>query len=167
MDLTVIERLLISNQFRILAKLYPEEEEYYSVQRKALENGYKLHYAEIVENFYEEMTEQECLEVVDILDMYRALTFSFENLKEKEGIREEEIHFDGFDGNNETRQYLYARYFILDLDRFTELTYGQKNPELNSHSARLKKYRNMLAVWKLYKDKHDLSSKQIRAILDA
>lgn len=167
MDLTIVERLIISNQLMILEKLYPEEEKYYSTQRKAIECGYKLHYADLVENFFDEMSEDECREVIDVLDMYRALTFSYQKLPDKAGIEEDEIHFDGFDGNEETSQYLYAQYFIVDLDRFTELTYGQKHPDLNSHSHRLEKYRAMLAVWKSIENKHNLNEKQIRAILDA
>lgn len=167
MDLSLTERVIIANQFKILEKLYPDEAKYYAIQRKALEAGYKLHYADIVENFYDEMSEEECREVIDILDMYRALTFSYNRLPDKAGIDEREIRFDGFDGNEETSQYLYALYFIVDLERFTELTYGQKSPDLNSHGHRLKKYRDMLAVWKSFDDKHNLNPDQIRAILDA
>ena len=167
MDFSITERLIIANQFKILEKLYPEEAEYYAAHRKALESGYKLHYAEIAENFFDEMSEEECREVIDILDMYRSLTFSFNRLPDKTGIAESEIHFDGFDGNDETRQYLYAQYFIVDLDRFTELTYGQKHPDLNSHGHRLQKYRTMLAVWNSIDDKHNLNPDQIRVILDA
>jgi hypothetical protein len=167
MDLSLTERVIIANQFKILEKLYPDEAEYYSNYRKALECGYKLHYADIVENFYDEMSEEDCREVIDILDMYRALTYSYNRLPDKAGIDERDIHFDGFDGNEETSQYLYAQYFIVDLDRFKELTYGQKHPDLNSHGHRLQKYRTMLEVWKSFNDRHNLNPDQIRAILDA
>ncbi len=167
MDLSLTERVIIANQFKILEKLYPDEAEYYSNHRKALECGYKLHYADIVENFYDEMSEEECREVIDILDMYRALTNSYNRLPDKTGIDEDKIRFDGFDGNDETSQYLYTQYYIVDLDRYNELTYGQKHPDLNSHGHRLGKYRTMLAAWKSIDDRHNLNSNQIRAILDA
>jgi hypothetical protein len=167
MDLSLTERVIIANQFKILEKLYPEEAEYYSNHRRALECGYKLHYADIVENFYDEMSEEECREVIDILDMYRALTDSYNRLPDKAGINEREIRFAGFDGNEETSQYLYAQYFIVDLDRFQELTYGQIHPDLNSHWPKLDKYRAMLEVWKPIGDRHNLNSNQIRAILEA
>lgn len=167
MDLSLKERLIISNQFKILEKLYPEDAEYYSTYRKALECGYKLHYEDIFQHFFDEMTEDECKEVIDILDMYRALTYSYRKLNNKEAIEENDIHFDGFDGNNEINQYLYAQYFIIDLNRFSELTYGNKYPELNSHSPRLEKYRKMLAIWKSIDDRHKLNSEQIRMIISA
>lgn len=167
MELSAVERLLLSNQFRILEKLYPEEADYYSSNRTVLERGYKLHYGEIFETFYEEMSEVECKEVVDVLDLYRAITFSYRDLSDKNDINEEEIRFYGYDGNNEIRQYLYAKFFILELDRFQELTDGQKNPEFNSHSPRITKYKNMLIVWKTYGNCRQLTVSQIKEILAA
>lgn len=167
MNLTKVERIIISNQFMILEKLYPEDANYYSTRRKALECGYKIHYDDIGEGYFDEMSEDESREVIDILDMYRALTFSYQRLQDKDGIDEEDIHFDGFDGNDEIRQYLYAQYFILDLDRFEELKYGREHPDLNSHANRLNKYRAMLPVWKSFPDRFNLSSEQIRTILES
>ncbi len=132
-----------------------------------MENGYKLHYEDIVENFLEEMSADECREVIDILDMYRALKSSYKCLPNKAGISEEEIHFDGFDGNDEPNQYLYTTFFILDLDRFSELKYGQDHPDFNSHGWRLNRYRSMLKVWNSMEDNHNLSANKIREILDA
>lgn len=44
MKLTKVERLILSNQYSILEKLYPEEAEHYHLQKKIVENGYSLHY---------------------------------------------------------------------------------------------------------------------------
>lgn len=167
MDLTKIERLIIANQFKILEKLYPEEAEYYAKNRKALENGYKLHYQWIIENIYDEMSEDECQEVVDILNMYRSLTFSYQKLSDKSGIDESEIKFPGFDGNNETRQYSYTNYFIMDLERFDELRGGSEYADFNSHSEMLDRYRRMLNEWKKYDDRHNLSRDAIISIVKA
>lgn len=57
MDLTIVERLIFSNQFMIFEKLYPEEQKYYSTQSKALKYGYKLHYVDFFENYFDEMSE--------------------------------------------------------------------------------------------------------------
>src|SRR5258708_8853622 len=118
MHLDKKERLILSNQLKILEKLYPEEATYYALHRKALENGYSLNYEWLVEHFSEAMTETECLEVLDILDMYRAITFSYAKIKDPAGIEDFWLKFRGFDGNNETSQYSYAQYFVADLGRF-------------------------------------------------
>jgi uncharacterized protein YfbU (UPF0304 family) len=167
MDLTLQERLLIANQLKMLEKLYPDEADYYSKHRKAIENGYKLHYAWLVEHFSDEMTEEECREVLDILDMYRVLTFSYQKLKDKSGIDEQDIRFRGFDGNNETNQYSYVQYFVIDLERYNELRYGGEYPNFNSHCLMTEKYRRMLSAWKIHKDKFELNKKQIKEILEA
>lgn len=167
MELTNIERLIIANQLKILEKLYPEEAEYYFQQRKAVEYGYTLHYDDLFESLYDGLSEDECKEVLEILSMYRALTFSYQNLADKTGIEEEDIHFDGFDGNEETSQYFYVKYFIVDLGRFDELTYKEKNPDFNSHLPMLDRYRRMLSVWRSYRDNHKLNNEQILSILRA
>jgi uncharacterized protein len=167
MDLTLKDRLIISNQLKILEKLYPDEASYYSAQRKAIENGYKHHYDDLVTYFFDEMPEEDSKEVVDILDMYRALTFSYQNLGDKSGIGETSIRFRGFDGNNEASQLVYVGYFIVDLERFDELKYGQKSPDFNSHAPMLDKYRRMLTVWNGLENRFELSKEQIIAILQA
>lgn len=167
MNLTLAERLIISNQFKILEKLYPEEAEFFSTHRTAVENGYKLHYDDLVENFFDEMPEEESLEILEILSMYRALTFSHQKLKDKSGIKADDIRFKGFDGNEETSQYLYTKFFILELGRFDELRYGNDHPDFNSHFPMLNQYRDMLRVWNSFEKNFNLNEKQILAILRA
>ncbi len=166
MELTRMERLIISNQLKILESLYPQEEEYYANQRKAIENGYKLHYDSIFVNISkDEMSEEDCQEILNILDMYRAITFSYEKLSDKNGINEEDIVFKGFDGHNETNKYLYTNYFIFDLKRFDELKYGQEFPDFSSHVEMLDTYKKMLNIWNKYPNKHNIDKNQIIELL--
>ena len=72
------ERIILCNQYLILEKLYPEDAEDYAQTRKALEHGYALHYSDLAENIYEdELSEQECQEVLDILNMYSFVTSAY------------------------------------------------------------------------------------------
>ena len=169
MDLTRFERLMLSNQFKILEGLYPEEKEYYELHRKALDEGYKLHYEDAFESLSsDELTEEECREVLDIFNMYRALTFSYEKLDDKSGITQESIKFKGFDGNDEEegKRLSYTRYFIMDLDRFEELKYNIERPSFNSHSLMLQSYRRMLSAWDSINRKHVLERDEIIRIVD-
>jgi hypothetical protein len=166
MELSEKDRLVISNQLKILEKLYPEEAKDYALHRKAIEDGYMLHYSWLAEGLYDEMSEADCREVLDILEMYRAITFSYKKAKDKEGLDEDKIKFHGFDGNEETRQFGYAMYFIIDLGRYGELKGNAEYPDLNSHGDRtLSDYRKMLKIWKNYKDKHILTIAQIKELL--
>lgn len=169
MDLTRVERLMISNQFKILEGLYPEDKEYYELHRKAIDEGYKLHYDDVFESLsLDELTEQECREVLDIFNMYRALTFSYEKLEDKSGVEKESIKFRGFDGNDEEeiKRLIYTRYFINDLDRFEELKYDNDRPDFNSHWPMLEKYRSMLSSWFKINKKFELSREEIIRIVD-
>ena len=167
MELSKKDRLIIANQLKILAKLYPSESNEYENQRKAIESGYSLNYSGIFDSIYDEMSKEECQEVIDILNMYRAITFSFQKLKDKVDIDEYYLKFQGFDGNNETDQYSYVCYFVIDLNRFQELKYGLEYPDLNSHSPMLEKYRKMLEVWKKSCNKNKLKKEDIIKIIGA
>lgn len=166
MDLSIKDRLVIANQLKILEKLYPEEAKDYANHRKAIEQGYKLHYPWLTEWFDEEMSVAESREVLDILAMYRAITFSYKKAEDKEGLDESKIKFHGFDGNDEGKQFGYALYFIVDLGRYTELTGGAEYPDLNSHGwPSLENYRERLGIWNRYEDKHSLTIAQIKELL--
>ena len=166
MDLSIKDRLIIANQLKILEKLYPEDAKDYSNHRKAIEQGYKSHYSWLIEGFSDEISVAESEEVIRILNMYRAITFSYKKAEDKEGLEESEIKFPGFDGNDEGGQFGYALYFIVDLGRFTELTGGAEYPDLNSHGwPSLEDYRKKLEIWNRYEDKHSLTIAQIKELL--
>ena len=166
MYLSIKERLIIANQLKILEKLYPEEAKGYSEHRKAIEHGFKLHYSWLTECLHEEMPEAESREVLDILAMYSAITFSYKKAEDKEGLEESKIKFHGFDGNNEGNQFGYALYFIVDLGRYTELTGGAEYPDLNSHGRiEIDDYKKMLNIWNQYEDKSSLTIAQIKELL--
>jgi len=167
MEITKKDRLILINQFLILEKLYPEEADYYENHRIALQQGFKLHYPWIVENLSEELDDAQCRRVLDTLDMYRALKFSHEQLGDKSSIDENKIKFPGYDGNNESHHLSYARYFIVDLDRYEELRKGVEYPDFNSHCEMLGKYDRMQAAWARYDKSYNLSGDKIQIILEA
>ena len=128
-----LKRYELINQLLILEKLYPDEADYYAKNRKALEYGFELQYSWLTENLNEGLTVEECREVLDIMDMYRSITFSWNRLNPKESVPDS-IKFKGFDGNNESALRSYVQYFVMDLERFEELKYGQSFPSFNSHT---------------------------------
>ncbi|MFY0758754.1 YfbU family protein [Metabacillus dongyingensis] len=167
MELTKYERLNLINQYKILEKLYPEEANDYKLLRTALEEGYVLNYNDSFHWMEEELSKENCREVLDILNMYRTLTFSYRDLNDKGNINESDVIFPGFDGNHETGQYVYAKYYIFDLDRYHELHDKIQYPDFNSHRGMLNKYRRMLSVYNQLNDKHSLNAEEIRNVLEA
>lgn len=167
MKLNTKERLTLSYQLKILEKLYPEESEYYANHRKAIEDGYELHYSWITEHLSDGLTSEECTEVLDILDMYTSLYYSFKNLESPKDLSIESIKFPGFDGNNETMRMAYTKYFIEDLGRYEwikELTNGF----YNSHTRMVEIYQQMLKIFKEVppKERNKLSEEKIKELIE-
>lgn len=159
MKLTRAERWILANQYRILEALYPSDG--YDKAREVLECGYELHYDWISEHIYGDrdvMTTSECEEVLAILDMFSMLEAAYEKLADRSGIEEWAVRFSGFDGNNETKQLGYARFFCShDGGRYPELRRG----DFNSHCPTLDAYRRMLVEWEKASDKLSLTKEDV------
>lgn len=164
MDLTHKDRVMLSLVLQILEKLDPDGAEYLQKYRTAIESGYELHYNDLEHIYKDTRSVDECKEVLNILDMFRALKFSYDALApdEQSTIKPRDISFFGFDGNNETKQFGYADYFINTLGRYEELS----SIDLNSHMPSLPVYGRMLAEYE-QTAKHDLSLDEIRRVADA
>ena len=114
MKLSRVERWTLANQYRILEALYPKEAKDHCEAREAIERGYELHYGEIAEFVYddqESMTESECREVLDTLSMFDALKRGMASATPRPNVESWRVEFAGFDGNNESKQLAYAKYF--------------------------------------------------------
>lgn len=90
-------------------------------------------------------------EVVDILEMWSQIEWSFERLPRDAQARVEAevgygrpgFRFIGFDGNEESEHFSVASFMIGKLDRFASL----KGRELNSHAPVLGSYRRLHAAF--------------------
>lgn len=168
MKLTRIERWILSSQYRLLQAIYPDEADYFGQCREILERGYELHYDWITEYIYDGnhvMSSEECKEVIDILDMFSTLNRAYEALDDKSGIEEWTVKFSGFDGNNETKQLAYGRFFCSsDGGRFQDL---DRPKDFNSHSPVLAGYRRMLGEWRRSADKYHLDRDDVIRISSA
>lgn len=165
MKLTRTERLIISNQMRILAALYDDEREYLDRMRVAIDSGYALHYSQVAQHIDEdEFSEDECREVLDVLSMFRALRNGYEQIAEddREGIRDRVVEFAGFD-NKEGASLYYSRW-LASTGSFDDIV-----PEggLDSHSPVLDMYRRMLQEWEASEDKFSLDRQDLVRISNA
>ncbi len=158
------KRYELVNQLLILEKLYPDQAEDFSNNRKALEGGYELHYSWMMEHIRDELSTKQCEEVLDILDMYCSIALCWQRLHNSDEIPHK-LRFKGFDGNHEIALLGYAQHIIIDLERFRELTYGNKAPHLNSHMPMLEQYKRMVKIWK--KLGSHLNEDRINKIIEA
>lgn len=153
--MTLTERRILANQYRILALLDNEQSEDYSAKAEALERGYETHFDD--EWFTKDedvLPADQCQEVLSVLSMYDDLFVSFGKLTDKSGIEPQDVVFRGFDGNDETKHMAYAKFFCETFDggrRFQTLR-AAPGFEFNSHTPSLSRYRAMLPVYRAARD---------------
>lgn len=162
--LTLVERTMLANQYRILAKL-GENEASNILNAEILENGYtgKYHKALLID---EEISEEICKETTDILQMFRVIKNSFARLPKdhQDGLDMEVIAFEGFD--NHESHFHYASFMIDSMNLWSE----HKEMYLDSHTgASIRKYRNMLNVYnqRYGKPDYDLSADTLQEIINS
>lgn len=167
MELSKKDRLILINQYKILAELNKNEKAYYEELIDVLENGYSIFYNSLDKWISEEMTKDQSKLVLDILDIYR----SIEDLKRATNNQKLMEHpssiFRGFDGNNESEYRAFCLFLIEKQEKFQEqLQYFLKTDRLNSHMPMLNKYKRMVAMSQKFDIWH-LSVNQALEILNA
>ena len=102
--------------------------------------------------------------MVNILEMYEQLIFSYEKLNDKDDLKP--VNFYGFSGNEETAQMGYAR-FLVEQGRWQRF----RNHDMDSHFPTLSGYRSMLPVWESLKknflDHTGFSKDEITRVIEA
>ncbi|MFQ2822864.1 YfbU family protein [Aeromonas allosaccharophila] len=166
MNMSNTERLILSNQYEILAKLNPEKADVYQRASTIIERGYCLQILELEKSFGH-LDLATCQEVIDTLELHHALAISWGNLDaaDQSEINASRLEFNGYSRSQERELADYV-CFLLEVDkRFPEL----KCPcdELSSDIAMRDKYQRMLTVWRQCPRQYKLSIQEIRKVLAA
>lgn len=160
--LTDTERLILSNQYEILAAL--KKDASYSCISKELLDGhewlYQRHFDCLSANLPEEDTEF----VLTIVSIYADLNASYKQLADKSGIEPHQVVFPGFDGNNESELLSFARALRKGGHFTNTLTKEGKNSHMPTRAI----YGRMIAKWiELGEPKYPLSREQITELVAA
>lgn len=160
------DRLTLSLLHRILARVLPEDangedgdEEYQLNKAEILESGFTGQYWLEVAGFETELAKRDSERVVDILDMFRIITFSIQRL-EKDGTSVDEVlvhdlRFRGFDHNDSLEGHMarYVRFLTRDGEHWTELLPQiEESDNGNSHMQVLDVYLRMLTEYRRIMD---------------
>jgi uncharacterized protein YfbU (UPF0304 family) len=148
------------NQYRILAKLEPDDSRNSEEACEILRNGYTLEYEKLGSYVDPAVSEGQCREVKDILDMYRALKIACRDLPEGTFGKGDSV-FPGFHGNNEPEYFAYATFLIDTQNKWPE----SKPDPRNSHRPMLARYRSMLESWEESANKWELTAEDTARIL--
>lgn len=106
----------------------------------------------------EEELPKEVVEVLNILEMWTSIEYSFSQLSNEDKQSLEKVaypfgtnpKFNGFDGNNESEYLSIANFLINELDRFIDF----KGRYLNSHIPVLNPYTRMYKKYAEFKKKY-------------
>ncbi|WP_437193515.1 YfbU family protein [Planctomicrobium sp. SH527] len=149
MKLSDAERWILLNQYKILDAITGAESVESRTCKEILSGGYGIHYDKVSELHHDVLSEDDCWEVLHILEMFRVIDSSIK--KENVDVTElKYLKFQGFDGNEEPRQLNYADFYcnrFFDSPKYIEL----RDNCVNSHSPRLGVYRRMLEVYETVK----------------
>lgn len=168
MKLSKKDRVILINQYRLLAALYKDEEAHYRELIGILENGYEIFYSMIDEWISDDMPTEEGKFVLDILELYRAIDDLKRSSKNRELADHHFSFFRGFDGNNETEYMGFCRFLIEEQGKFQEQQqYFLKNDHLNSHMPMIDKYKRMLEVAATVPDIWSMKIEDALKILEA
>ena len=169
MELTKGERLILANQFEILAVLGSEDDlqkKTYLEKKRIVEMGVSSEWDQLFGLIEEnKMTYEDCQEVRNILTMYNDIQWSYENLNNKDGIDKDKIIFKGFDLNFESERYEYINFLLKP--GVTDEFLPQRANDLNSHCSMLEEYRTMYSKYEKIKERKskELDEEQIKLLL--
>ncbi|WP_313805103.1 YfbU family protein [Flavobacterium sp.] len=163
-SLSIIERQILTNQYRILSKLESDNPEY-ETKIEILESGFTEQYYEVFDVSTEEVPLEVCEETTQILNMYRRINNCIKKLSESEKntLNLSAIAFEGFGANG----YLHNQYMTFMIEkmnlwreyRFFDLENKSKNA--------LSKYRKMLEYQEflLENDQYDITNDDLKKLV--
>jgi uncharacterized protein YfbU (UPF0304 family) len=150
MDLSLKERILLANQYRLLAKLDPDVAALYQRNEEILRNGYRDHYKALEDTFSDELSAERTNWVNDIVTMYDEIWTGFQalNPEDQTEIGASNIRFEGFHGNSESDLLCYAKFRMRRLwgTLFQNLWDGERS--LDTHLPAREAYDRMLATYR-------------------
>lgn len=162
------DRIILINQYKILAALDTDDRSHYKELIDILENGYSVFYNMIDQWVSDDMPSEDGRFVLDVLDLYRAIEDLKRSTKDAHITSHRYSYFRGFDGNNETEHMGFCRFLIETQGKFQEQKpYLLKNDNLNSHMPMIPKYSRMLQKRKELNIDFSLTSEEAIQIMDA
>ena len=178
-SMRIADRQMLSLLHRILARVLPDDANdvdgdraYQLMRAKVLEQGYTGEYWYETAGFSTELSKRDCDRVSDILQMFRVITFSIDDLKQKGSPVDEALarwlEFRGFDHNDSLEGHMasYVEFLMRDGDRWTELAPQlERNDNGNSHSRVLDTYLRMLSEYRRIMDSRDRGSSRLDYLL--
>lgn len=167
--MSLFERQVLAGIHRILAHVVPEDGHdedgdfaYQIMRAKILEEGYTGQYWFTTAGFSTELSKHDCERVIDVLDMFRIITYSVEDLAKAgtpiDDRLRRDLEFEGFDHNDALEGHMasYVRFLMSDERKWEELRPQlERHDNGNSHTRMLGMYDRMLAEYRRILDSRE------------
>ncbi|MEZ8307141.1 YfbU family protein [Vibrio splendidus] len=166
MEMTNAQRLILSNQYYLMSQMDPENSAKYQRLQTVVERGYELQMRELNKEFGC-LTEAECREVIDIMEMYHAMQESNKMLAEQERaeVDQRRLQFLGFDIASEAQSVHYVRFLVDSEGLYPQ--FDKADHHFNSQMPMLEKYRRMLTAWRNCPRQYHLCATELSQIFSA
>lgn len=160
--LTLTERLILANQYKILSNIDTKFADNYDSQLKIVEGGFEGLYPTLFEHISKTNHDKSIVdETYAILEMYRNIEPGISNSKVPGAVK---LKFQGFDANNDDH-YLIMSILTGDMGLYAEY----EDFDFNSHSSySLEMYRKLLPKYKSLNITYEAEAtdQQIQELLD-
>ncbi|MEZ8367860.1 YfbU family protein [Vibrio splendidus] len=166
MEMTNAQRLILSNQYYLMSQMDPENSAKYQRLQTVVERGYELQMRELNKEFGC-LTEAECREVIDIMEMYHAMQESNKMLAEQERaeVDQRRLQFLGFDIASEAQSVHYVRFLVDSEGLYPQ--FDKADHHFNSQMPMLEKYRRMLTAWRNCPRQYHLCATELSQIFSS
>lgn len=164
MEMTVTQRLILANQYELMALLDSENAAKYHRLQMIVKGGFQKELKELDKDF-SDLSEAECNAVRDTLELFNALEISYNNLADKSAISANRIKFVGYCAIKEKKYLQYLRFITQ-----TEAKYSTLMDCPHGCDAQVPmwdKYARMLQTWRKCPHEYHLSAAEIQNILNA
>ena len=164
MEMTNAQRLILSNQYKMMTMLNPANAERYRRLQTIIERGYGLQMRELdarvwraerrnLPHYHRHYGDVSCV------------ACSWSNLQDQRSIDERRVTFLGFDAATEARYLGYVRFMVNVEGRYTHFDAGTHG--FNAQTPMWEKYQRMLNVWHACPRQYHLSANEINQIINA
>lgn len=164
MEMTTTQRLILVNQYKLMALLDTDNAAQYQRLERIVKGGFALELKDISKEFLD-LSKEECRLVRDTLEMYNALQVSYNNLGDKSAVSEHRLQFIGYCAVREKKYLNYLQFIRETEPKYQELLNSQA--DFDAQTPMWDKYGKMLDIWRSCPHEYHLSAVEIQNILNA
>ena len=164
-SISLIERLILAQQSRILAAVDPKQREDHIFVAEVFENGFTDFYEQAFTVITPEFGKENSDYVRSIMGIYFDIQYSYDNkLTEEERKEVGTVTFPGFDGND-TQDIYRARFARFCSDHGQYKALKCMGSDLNSHMPVEQRYTSMIRRYEEMGSPRELTADQIKNLM--